>query len=160
MNPDPTQTPANRPPALSLFALVLAGVAATLLFGGVLQALATSDARNLDGAAQFHLLAQAANPFVAFLALAAVAAVARGRRPNNDPQGAAGIALALAALVSAGVILLALNGILIDLTADTAGTALLRLSAVVTRLGTIALSAFALYLAATTPPNPTRTPNP
>lgn len=157
MNEAPIPSPSPSPPvapASRLLGVVLAGVAMTLLLGGILQALASADARAVDGAGLFLLLAQAANPFVAFLGLAAVVAVVRARTTPGDDQAAPRSALALGAVVSAAVVLLALNGILIDLTGETDGGGLLRLSAVVSRLGAIALSAFALYLAATTPPAP------
>lgn len=120
MNEVPTPSPAPPvAPTSRLVGVVLAGVAATLLLGGVLQALAAADARDVDGAGLFLLVAQAANPFVAFLALAAVAVVVRGRTAHGDAQTASAIALGLAAVVSAVVVLLALNGILIDLTSET-----------------------------------------
>lgn len=153
MSEHPTITPPPSPPASRLLGVVLAAVAATLLLGGILQALAAADARDVDGAGLFLLVAQAANPFVAFLALAAVAAVVRARTAQGEVQSASAIALGLAAVVSATVVLLALNGILIDVTSETGGGGLLRLSAVVSRVGSIALSAFALWLAATAPPN-------
>ncbi|HUP85813.1 MAG TPA: hypothetical protein VM143_09115 [Acidimicrobiales bacterium] len=131
--------------------LVLAVVAAVLLLGGVLFAFASAGANHVDGNDRFRLLGQAANPFISFLALAVATALVEGkRRTGRDTYTAAGVASGIATAVSLAVLLLAISGILTDLTGDA--SALLRLSAVVSRLATIALSGMALWLAAATGP--------
>lgn len=143
---------APEPPrsALSYIAVVLAAAALTLLLGGVLFAFANADAQRLDDTARFRLLGQAANPFIAFLGLAAVALVARARESGGPALAAPKAAIGLATGVSVAVILLAVNGILTDITGGAA--ALFRVSAVVSRLGTIVLSAFALWIAGASKP--------
>jgi hypothetical protein len=145
---------------MELLAVVLAGVAAALLLGGVLFAFASADASRAGGVDRFRLLGQAANPFIAFLALAATVLVVHQRRRGADvvvPQFAAGAALGIATAVSLAVALLALNGVLTDLTDD--GGFLFRLSAVVSRLAAIGLSSLGLWLAVTAQP-PRRLPAP
>jgi hypothetical protein len=158
---EPTPTPAppaskeatKRPEPLELAAIVLAVVAAVLLLGGVLFAFASADANHVDAAGRFRLLGQAANPFIAFLTLgaAAIIVVERGRTATAAPrQAAAGAALGIATAVSLAVVLLALNGVITDLTGDT--SALFKLSAVVSRLAAIGLAGYALWLSVTAAP--------
>lgn len=154
MNPTPSATsaPTRRrvPDPIDALPIALAAVAAVLLLGGVLFALASADANHVDATDRFRLLGQAANPFIAFLALAASAGIVEGRRRSGRAFVAAGAASGIATAVSLAVLLLALSGILTDLTGDA--TALFRLSAVVSRLATIGLSGMALWLAATSGP--------
>jgi hypothetical protein len=160
----PDETPprtarAARPEPLALTAIVLAVVDAVLLLGGVLFAFASADANGADASDRFRLLSQAANPFIAFLALVTAVVIVRQRQGADDlgrPQVASGAALGIVTAVSLAVALLALNGIITDLTGDT--TALFKLSAVVSRLAAVALSAFALWLSVTAAP-PRRPPS-
>lgn len=135
---------------LAFAAVVLAAAAATLLLGGVLFAFANADAQRLSDTDRFRLLGQAANPFIAFLGLAAVALAIRARDGGGIVVVAPKAAVGMATAVSVAVILLAVNGILTDITGGAA--ALFRVSAVVSRLGTIALSAFALWIAGASKP--------
>ncbi|MDQ3107733.1 MAG: hypothetical protein M3Q68_08020 [Actinomycetota bacterium] len=158
-----TDTPASAksaksafPGPLRLLAVVLASVAATLLLGGVLFAFASADANGADAADRFRLLGQAANPFIAFLALASSGLVVAERQRGEAAvtgQVAASAALGIATAVSLAVALLGLNGVLTDLTGDAG--ALFRLSAIVSRLAAIGLSGLALWLSVTAaPPKP------
>lgn len=149
--PDVSEAPERSHTALSFAPVVLAAAAATLLLGGVLFAFANADAQRLNDTARFRLLGQAANPFIAFLGLAAIALVVRERETGRLASAAPKAAVGLATGVSAAVILLAVNGVLTDITGGA--TALFRVSAVVSRLGTIALSAFALWIAGTSKPS-------
>ena len=135
---------------MELVAIALAVVAALLLLGGVLFAFASAEANGAGAGDRFRLLGQAANPFIAFLALAAGGLVVHERRAGAERQLAANAALGIATAVSLAVALLALNGVLNDLTGD-AGT-LFRLSAVVSRFAAIGLSALALWLSVTALP--------
>jgi hypothetical protein len=159
--PDPTDGPAPTPkaprrplpPALDAIALVLAGAAAVLLLGGVLFAFANANAANrASGTTTFRLLAQAANPFVAALALAAAVVVVSERRAGLARQVTSPVALGIATAVSLAVVLLALNGVITDLTADAG--AMFRLSNIVSRLGTITLGGYGLWVSATAPAPP------
>jgi hypothetical protein len=136
---------------LELLPLGLAVAGATLLLGGVLFALANAAADTTGTADRFRLLGQAANPFISFLSLTAAALVVDARRrPGGRVVTAGGAALGVATAVSLAVVLLALNGILTDLTGDT--TALFRLSAIVSRMATLVLSGVALWLAVASGP--------
>ena len=148
-----SETPAPAGPAagpMELVAIGLAVVAALLLLGGVLFAVASAEANGAGAGDRFRLLGQAANPFIAFLALAAGGLVIQERRAGAERQVAANAALGISTAVSLAVALLALNGVLNDLTGD-AGT-LFRLSAVVSRLAAIGLSGLALWLSVTALP--------
>ena len=127
--------------------LAMAAVSAVLLLGGVLFALATASSDTTGAADRFRLLGQAANPFIAFLALTASALVLADRRRPTESRAtiAAGAALGVATAVSLAVVLLALNGVITDLTGDT--TVLFRLSAVVSRLATLILGGVSLWIA-------------
>ena len=147
-DPGPQGHPSARrsPDPLPLVPLVLAVAAAILLLGGVLFALATADADATGSADRFRLLGQAANPFIAFLALTASALVAHARRhPDNGDVAYGAVASGISTAIALAVVLLALNGVLTDFTGDT--TALFRLSAVVSRLSTLVLSGVTLWLA-------------
>lgn len=154
----PDETPAPTPPAapkrrvtpLDLVAVVATGAAAVLLLGGVLFAFATAGAQGVGSTDRYRLLGQAANPFIAFLAVAGVLAVVAGRERRFPAQAASAAALGVGAVVCLAVTLLAVNGILIDLTGNVSG--LFRFSAIVSRLGTIALSVFGLWAAASAKP--------
>ena len=137
---------------LALVPLVLAVTAAVLLLGGVLFALAQASADTTGTADRFRLLGQAANPFIAFLALTSAALVsdARRRRDPARPVAAAGAAIGVATAVALAVVLLAVNGLLTDLTGDT--TALFRLSAMVSRLATLILGGVALWVSVASEP--------
>lgn len=144
---------AARPGPLDLVAIVVAVVAAVLLLGGVLFAFASADANGADAGDRFRLLGQAANPFIAFLALAASGLVVHRRRQGGTPQVAEGAALGIGTAVGLAVALLALNGVLTDLTGDAG--ALFKLSAVVSRMAAIGLSGLALWLSlSAAPPKP------
>ena len=134
---------------IEVLPLALAVTAAVLLLGGVLFALATAAADTTGTADRFRLLGQAANPFIAFLALTASVLVTEGRRTGRDVT-AASVALGIGTAVSLAVVLLALNGVLTDLTGDT--TALFRLSAIVSRMATLVLSGVSLWIAVVTGP--------
>lgn len=143
----PAKSP--KPGPVELLPLALALAAALLVLGGVLFALATTAADTTGNVDRFRLLGQAANPFIAFLALAAAAMVSEGRRRARAvPAG--GIALGVATAVSLVVALLALNGLLTDLTSDT--TTLFRLSAIVSRVATLTLSGVALWVSVASGP--------
>ena len=58
--------------------------------------------------------------------------------------------MGIATAVSLAVVLLALNGLLTDFTGDT--TALFRLSAIISRMATLALSGVALWLSIASEP--------
>ena len=142
---------------LEALPLALAIAAAVLLLGGVLFALATAAADATGTADRFRLLGQAANPFIAFLSLAAAALVMDGRRHARTTT-AAPVASGIATAVSLAVVLLALNGVLTDLTGDT--TALFRLSAIVSRLATLVLGGVSLWIAVVSGPARPGTPPP
>jgi hypothetical protein len=171
--PQPQPLPHTTPPStagrpgkgvlgapLGLVAIVLAGADAVLLLGGVLYAFASADANGADASDRFRLLGQAANPFIAFLALVVSVIVVHQRQrqhqgPGNDhlggrPQVASAAALGIATAVSLAVVLLALNGVLTDVTGSA--TALFKLSAVVSRLAAIGMAGFALWLGITAAP--------
>ena len=158
MEPTDRRGRTERPGPMALAAIVLAVVAAVLLLGGVLFAFATADANGADASDRFRLLGQAANPFIAFLALVGSALVVHERQRGGvttSPQVAGSAALGIGTAVSLAVALLALNGVITDLTSD--GGALFKLSAVVSRLAAIGLSGLALWLSVTaTPPKPPR----
>lgn len=135
---------------MSYAAIIVSLASAILLLGGVLFAFATADATNADAADRFRLLGQAANPFIAFLALAGSAIVVHLRRSGEETQRAAGAALGIGTAVCLAVALLALNGVLTDLTGPAG--ALFKLSAVVQRLAAIALAALGLWLSITAVP--------
>ena len=136
---------------LALLPLALALAAAILLLGGVLFALATASSDTTGSADRFRLLGQAANPFIAFLGLAAAGLVSDSRRRGADrPIAAGGAAIGVATAVSLAIVLLALNGVLTDVTGDT--TALFRLSAIVSRLATLVLSGAALWVSVASEP--------
>ena len=148
-SPSPASARRTGVDPLSLLPLALAVAAAILLLGGVLFALATASADRTGSADRFRLLGQAANPFISFLALTAAALVSEARR-RRIALTAAGAAIGIATAVSLAVVLLALNGLLTDLTGDT--TALFRLSAIVSRLATIVLSGVALWVSVASGP--------
>jgi hypothetical protein len=152
-----TDTPTDAPPSrvqrspLDYGALVLVVAAAMLLLAGVIYAFAVADARNVDGSERFRLLAQASSPFIAGLALTAITLVVHERRRGGEPAQVAGSAtLAVGAMVSLLALLLALNGVVVDLTTEGVG-AMFKLSNVIGRLATVSLSGFALWLTAVTP---------
>ena len=150
--PPTKATSTRRVHPLDLLPLVLATAAAVLLLGGVLFALASAAADTTGSADRFRLLGQAANPFIAFLALAATALVGDARR-RRDPAAtvaAGGVAMGIGTAVSLAVVLLALNGLLTDVTGDT--TAAFRLSAMVSRVATLVLSGVALWVAVVSEP--------
>ena len=146
-----TPAMARRAGPLELLPLTLAVVAAVLLVGGVLFAMATASATPAGSDGRFRLLGQAANPFIAFLALAAVSLVSDARRrQRSSAVTAGGAAIGIGTTVSLAIVLLALNGLLTDVTGDT--TALFRISAIVSRLATLGLSAVTLWIAFATEP--------
>lgn len=157
MPPDETPPPVATPTVpkrrvmpLDLVGVVATGAAAALLVGGVLFAFATAGAQGVGSTDRYRLLGQAANPFIALLAVAGVLAVVAGRERRFPSQAAAAVALGVGTVVCLGVTLLAVNGILIDLTGNASG--LFRFSAIVSRLGTIALAVFGLWSAAAAEP--------
>ena len=85
----PAATPgaARRQNPVEWLPLVLSVAAAILLLGGVLFALASASSDTTGSADRFRLLGQAANPFIAFLALAAVALVSEARRRRRRGRG-------------------------------------------------------------------------
>ena len=148
--PSPTPSKVQRSP-LDYGALVLVVAAAMLLLAGIIYAFAVADARNVDGSERFRLLAQASSPFIAGLALTAMALVVFERRRGGGVAHVAPSAvLAVGAMVSLLALLLALNGVVVDLTTEGVG-AMFKLSNVIGRLATVALSGFALWLSAVTP---------
>ena len=134
---------------LAFLPLVSAAAAATLLLAAVIVAFGIVDRAGLGGSERFRQLGQAANPFVAFLALAAVAAVVHNRSRRASPPVDA-IAFTTGTCVALVCALLALNGVVVTLTASDNG-AMLQLGEIVQLLATLGLSGFALYLAATAP---------
>ena len=161
-NDSPTdERPGGAPPRLPVAkaarspldygALVLVAAATMLLVAGILYAFAVADARDVDGSERFRLLAQASSPFIAGLALAGIAIVVHERRRGGEQaQVAASATLGVGAMVSLLALLLALNGMVVDLTTDGVGS-MFKLSNVIGRLATVALSGFALWLSAVTP---------
>ena len=158
MTDDPTDADGRRtPPAagspsgpMAYGAITVSVASAILLLGGVLFAFASADASNADAADRFRLLGQAANPFIAFLALTGSAIVVHLRRSGEETQRAAAAALGIGTAVCLAVGLLALNGVVTDLTGP-AGV-LFKLSAVVQRLAAVALAALGLWLSITAVP--------
>lgn len=137
--------PARNAGPLEALPLGLAVTSAVLLVGGVLFALATAAADTTGSADRFRLLGQAANPFIAFLTVAAAALVVDARRRTPAVRlVAGGLALGSATAVALAVVLLALNGLLTDVTGDT--TMLFRLSAIVSRMATLVLGGVTLWL--------------
>jgi hypothetical protein len=135
---------------LDYAALVLVGSATGLLIAGLTYAFAYNSLRPTSGTDRFRQLAQAATPFAALLLVLGVALVVYERRSSSPPtQVGHGVALGLGGGVALFTILLALNGILIDLTRG--GTGLVRLSNVLGRVVTVVLAGYALALAATAP---------
>lgn len=150
------------PSPLDYVAVVAACVSGALVMAGAFAALALSDIRQVDGTERFRLLAQAASPSVAAFALFAVAVgVQARRRPDGwaGSQAAATPALGIGAGVAFVVALLALNGIVVDITQQGA-TGLYRLSNVVGRFATLSLCGVALWAAATAPSAPARRESP
>ena len=136
---------------LDYAALVLVIAAACLLVSGVIYAFAYAAETRAGSTQRFWLLAQAATPFVAGFALTSVALVAHERRTSSGATiAASGAALAVGAVVSLVALLLAANGLIVDVTREGVGFSF-RLSSVVGRFGTMMLAAFALWLAAITP---------
>lgn len=129
-------------------ALILASAVA-LLAGSVLGALATeSPTGTVSTTARLELLARSANATTAFLVLASLAAVVLPRTYDRHSEGPlARIVVAVGGVAAVVLGLLALNGLLLDLTSGDR-TLFLRFSLVVFRLGTIALAAGSLWLAA------------
>jgi hypothetical protein len=144
---------------MELAAIVVAVTALLLLLGNVLFAFATADANGADASDRFRLLGQAANPFIAFLSLSASGLVVHQRQRGGIEQVGGGAALGIGNAVGLAVALLALNGVLTDLTGD--GGALFTLSAVISRLAAIGLSGLTLWLSVTAvPPKPPEPPAP
>jgi hypothetical protein len=142
----------STPEPLDAIPLALAVAAALLLLGGVLFAMASaSQATGTGSATRFRLLGQAANPFIALLAAMAAGLVVDARRRGADRWFASGTAFGVATAVSLAVALLALNGVITDLTGDN--DALFIVSAVVSRLATLVLAGVTLWLAAAKPPS-------
>jgi hypothetical protein len=141
---------------LDYVAVVAAATAAAAVLSGLLTALAIADIQHVDGTVRFRLLADAASASLAAFALAAVAIVVHGRRRTggwSSTQVAAGVALGIGAAVALVAGLLALNGVVVDLTQEGA-TALFRLGKVISRLATLAVCGLTLWLAATAPAAP------
>jgi hypothetical protein len=138
---------------LDYVAIVVAGTSFALIAAGALAAQALSDLRGVDGTERFRLLAQAASPSVAAFALLAVAIAVYGRRHTDGWAGeqvAATPALGIGAGVAFVTALLALNGVVVDLSQE-GPNALYRLGNVIGRMATLALCGLALWLAATAP---------
>lgn len=155
MTDDVTKARAGAPAGprgpMAHLAIVASVCAAMLLLGGVLFAFASANANALGDSDRFRLLAQAANPFLALLALGASALVIHGRRSAEEhEQRASTAALGIATAVSLAMVLLVLNGLLTDVLADAG--ALFKLSAVINRLGALLLGAMALWLSITAIP--------
>lgn len=158
MNEDIGSPPAASSPTtpLDLVAVVASVASVAVLMAGVLAALALSDIRDVDGTERFRLLAQAASPSVAAFALVGVAMIVHGRRSGEGGGGwtssqiAPGAALGIGAGVALVAALLALNGVVVDLTQEGA-PGLYRLGNVIGRFATITLCGLALWLAATAP---------
>jgi hypothetical protein len=148
----PPDTPAtSKPPAsiIDFVALALVVAAALLLAAGLLYAFAVVDARAIRGAERFRLLAQASSPFIAALALGGVGLVVNDRRRRQHAQAQPTAVLIVGTVVSLLALLLAVNGVVVDLT-SSAGT-MFTVSNVLGRMATVVLSAFTLALCATTP---------
>ena len=161
MNEDIGSPPVASSPTnpLDFVAVVASAASVAVLMAGVLAALALSDIRDVDGTERFRLLAQAVSPSVAAFALVGVAMIVHGRRFGDDRGGwtSTQVAPAAALGIGAGVAfvgaLLALNGVIVDLTQEAA-PGLYRLGNVIGRFATIGLCALALWLAATAPARP------
>ena len=140
----PPSRPWSRP--LELLAVVVAVAAAILLVAGILYGFASASATRGDTTERVRLLGQAANPFIAALAVAACVLVTRHRAS----QAFAGAAMGLGATVGFATVLLALNALIIDFTG--AGSMMFKTSAAISRIATILLAGYAVWLAATSPP--------
>jgi riboflavin transporter FmnP len=147
---DPPGRPSSATP-LDYLGVVLLTSGLSLLLAGVLTAFAR--VRTLSGpdvaTVRFQLLGQAANVFIAFLFVIAIVVIVADRRQDTPRQFAAGLVLGAATASSLMLVLLAVSGVVADL--SLAGTALSRLAVVATRLTTVLLSAFAMWLGATAP---------
>ena len=156
---DATAAAAAAPPKprpVDYLAAVLAAAAALLLASGVLLAFAQNASRRGGQELLFRLLGQAAHPFTALLTLVAAAIVIRERHDGHVRQRLSGLALGVATVVSLALALLALNGIVTDVTAASPG--LFKLASVLSRLATVVLAGAVLWLAATAPPAPKKVP--
>lgn len=153
MDAPQADVPAGAPRRPTDYAAVVLVASAVLSLAGVLLfAFATADIRQLDATGRFRQLGQAANPGIAMLAVASIAIVVWERAAGRARQAADAASLGLATAVNLFVALLAANGLVIDVTTNT--TTLFRISAVISRLGTIALAAFGVWLGATAPRRP------
>ena len=144
---DPTSTPWRL--ALELGTVTLATSAALLLAGNVVNALGLNPARgSYSATVRFTLLGNAANPFIAAMALtAAVCAVALRPSPRTGSRSkVAGKVILATGVVGLVTAVLCLNGILLDFTTSGA-SGLVRLATILYRLGTLALSAGTLWIA-------------
>ena len=138
-------------------AVVFAGAGGLLLLAGILYAFAVADARDVGGTERFRLLAQASSPFVAAMALTAIILLVVERRRDDvfgGRQASGPVVMTVAAVVALVALLLAVNGIIVDLTTSGVG-GLFRVSNAIGRLATVTLAGFALWLSVTAPP-----PNP
>ena len=146
-SPSPARKAA--PPIITFVALTLVVAAALLLVAGLLYAFAVVDARAITGTERFRLLAQASSPFITALALAAVGLVVNDRRRGQATQAQSTVVLIVGTVVSLLALLLAVNGVVVDLTSSSG--AMFTMSNVLGRMATVVLSAFTLALCATTP---------
>ncbi len=140
--------------------LVVVGLALTVssaafVVGAVLGALATEDPSGVSATRRFEFLSRAADPVPAALALLGVVAILVAEDGSATRQLASRIAIGTAAFFGVVIVLLAINGILLDITTDN-GSALIRLSRILfLRLGPIVLSGATVWLSlsAQTPPD-------
>jgi hypothetical protein len=129
---------------LAAVPLALAVAAAVMLLGAILFALARASSTRVGSADRFRLLGAAAHPLTAFVALTAMVLVVEDRARAAGRVLLAPVASGIATAVSLAVVLLGINGVLTDLTADA--SALFRLSSLITRLAPIGLSGLTLWL--------------
>jgi cytochrome bd-type quinol oxidase subunit 2 len=152
----PTESPWSQP--LALAAVVAAAAAAILLLAGIVYGFATVAANGGGGMTErLRLLGQAASPFVAGVAALACALVVHDRGTGRRGQRYSGPAMAVGATVAFATVLLALNGLIFDFTGGDV-PASFKFSSAISRVATVLLAAYAVWLAATAPMPPPPAP--
>jgi hypothetical protein len=126
--------------------LALTSSSAAFVVGAVLGALATAEPGGISATRRFEFLSRAADPVPALLALLGVVAVLVAEDGSTARRIASRIAIGTAAFFGVVIVLLAVNGILLDVTAAGA-SALVRLSRIVfLRLVPMTIAAAAVWL--------------
>lgn len=131
---------------LVLVGLALTTSSAAFVVGAVLGALATAEPDGVSATRRFEFLSRAADPVPATLALLGVLAVLVADEGTEARHLLARIAVGTAAFFGVVIVLLAINGILLDLTTEGVG-AMVRLSRVIfLRVVPIVLAAATVWL--------------